>query len=126
MQRVSRLCVSCQHEERKRARRALYLAGDKEMSRMAIWGRKAVSTGKAMSGPGGTKSPFSEGALESCFSRLCGNVLQPCRNGSKHRGATAGVVAGHCVLASQLLHKPSVTEGHLWQAGGAGGHTLGS
>ena len=130
MQRVSRLCVSCQHEERKRARRALYLAGDKQMSRRAIWGRKAVSTGKAVSGPGGTQSPFPEGALENCLSSLCGNGLQPCRNGtpsrrSKHQGAAAGVVASRCVLASQLRHKPSVTEGHLWQAGGAGGNTCG-
>ena len=96
----------------------------------AIWGRKAVSTGKAVSGPGGTQSPFPEGALENCLSSLCGNGLQPCRNGtpsrrSKHQGAAAGVVASRCVLASQLRHKPSVTEGHLWQAGGAGGNTCG-
>lgn len=50
MPRVGRLCVSCQHQKRKRARRALYLAGDNEMSRRAIWGRKAVSTGSAVLG----------------------------------------------------------------------------
>lgn len=84
MQRVSRLCVSCQHEERKRARRALYLAGDKEMSRRAIWGRKAVSTGKAVSGPGEPRA-LPEGALENCFVKPVWNGLQPCRNGTPSR-----------------------------------------
>lgn len=40
---------------------------------------------------------------------------------SKPWGALAGVVAGHCVLASGLLHKPPLTGCHLQQAGGAEG-----
>lgn len=79
-------------------------------------------------GKRGTPSP--RGALGNHISGLCGNRWTPWRHGaasrrSKPRGALAGVVAGHCVLAFGPLHKLSLSGWHLQQAGGAEGSTRG-
>lgn len=38
---MGRLCVNCQHQDRKKPRNALYLAGDNEMSQGVTWGKKS-------------------------------------------------------------------------------------
>lgn len=123
MQRVGRLYVSCQHEERQRARSALYLAGDNDMSRRAIWGRKAVPSGNAVSGcRRNPEPPFPV----RVFWRV---VFQACVGTGSDLGDT-GLPAGDQSLGAPrlgwwLTHKPSLTEGHLQQAGSAGGNTCG-
>lgn len=129
MQNVSGLCVSCQHQERKRTRGVLCVAGDNGMSQRVTRGRRASALTMPWRGAGETQSP--PGTLESCISGLCRNdwpsLLMPgaCSRRSKARGALAGVVAGHCVLASWPLHKPCLTGWHLRQARDAEGNTCG-
>lgn len=67
------------------------------------WGRKAVSRNNAMSA--GWRNTTTLRCLESSISGLCGNGLPTSdagltRERSKLLSASAGVVAGHCVLAS--------------------------
>lgn len=79
MQSVSGLCISRQHQERKRTRGALCVAGDNGTSQRVTRGRKASALTMPWQGAGETQSP--PGALENHISGLCGNdwptVLTP-------------------------------------------------
>lgn len=57
MRSVSRLCVSCQHQRRRRTRGVLWAAGDNGMSQRVTRGRKASALTVLCWGAGGTQSP---------------------------------------------------------------------
>lgn len=115
---LGRLCVNCQHQERKKTRNALYLAGDNEMSQGVTRGRKAGSLDSAALECRRNPEPrvLWKIVFQACSGAGGQLVTWATSRRSKPWGASAGVVVGHCALASWPLHKPSLTGWHLWQA----------